>query len=216
MLFEKQGQGLFITKAKPSLSWQMHLPNIQYTPLPMVQPWGNLGGLDPHPPHANVELQFNWLLVFPGGGSGKEPACQYRSIQETCVRSLGWEDSLEKEMATHSSNRAWKIPTDRGAWRTTVHRTVYLVLIAAKTDLLPRITSISTQYLPLHNNWVEAFTPSLDVSKEPFQLFWYNEKSQAKDEANPWNQETWKELKKKRVLKCQPKLTWIPFTNQVT
>ena len=26
------------------------------------------------------------------------------------VRSLGWEDPLEKEMATHSSIRAWKIP----------------------------------------------------------------------------------------------------------
>ena len=32
------------------------------------------------------------------------------------VRSLGWEDSLEKEMATHSSTLAWKIPwtVDRG------------------------------------------------------------------------------------------------------
>ena len=30
-------------------------------------------------------------------------------MQETCVRSLGWEDPLEKEMATHSSILAWKI-----------------------------------------------------------------------------------------------------------
>ena len=29
--------------------------------------------------------------------------------QETSVRSLGWEDLLEKEMATHSSTLAWKI-----------------------------------------------------------------------------------------------------------
>ena len=29
---------------------------------------------------------------------------------EIQVRSLGWEDSLEKEMATHSSTLAWKIP----------------------------------------------------------------------------------------------------------
>ena len=28
----------------------------------------------------------------------------------TRVPSLGWEDSLEKEMATHSSTLAWKIP----------------------------------------------------------------------------------------------------------
>ena len=31
-------------------------------------------------------------------------------MQETPVRSLGWEDSLEKEMATHSSILAWRIP----------------------------------------------------------------------------------------------------------
>ena len=30
--------------------------------------------------------------------------------QETQVRSLGWEDPLEKEMGTHSSTLAWKIP----------------------------------------------------------------------------------------------------------
>ena len=32
------------------------------------------------------------------------------AMQETQVRSLGQEDSLEKEMATHSSILAWKIP----------------------------------------------------------------------------------------------------------
>ena len=32
------------------------------------------------------------------------------TVQETRVRSLGWEDPLEKEMATHSSTLAWKIP----------------------------------------------------------------------------------------------------------
>ena len=31
-------------------------------------------------------------------------------IRETRVQSLGWEDLLEKEMATHSSILAWKIP----------------------------------------------------------------------------------------------------------
>ena len=38
------------------------------------------------------------------------------AIQETRVRSLGWEDPLEKGMATHSSILAWRIPMDRGAW----------------------------------------------------------------------------------------------------
>ena len=32
------------------------------------------------------------------------------AMQETTVRSLGWEDPLEKEMATHSSILAWEIP----------------------------------------------------------------------------------------------------------
>ena len=32
------------------------------------------------------------------------------AVRETWVRSLGWEDLLEKEMATHSSTLAWKIP----------------------------------------------------------------------------------------------------------
>ena len=31
-------------------------------------------------------------------------------MRETQVRSLGWEDPLEKEMAIHSSTIAWKIP----------------------------------------------------------------------------------------------------------
>ena len=32
------------------------------------------------------------------------------AMWETWVRSLGWEDPLEKEMATHSSILAWRIP----------------------------------------------------------------------------------------------------------
>ena len=32
------------------------------------------------------------------------------AVQETWVRSLGWEDPLEKRMATHSNILAWRIP----------------------------------------------------------------------------------------------------------
>ena len=42
-------------------------------------------------------------------------------MQETWVRSLGWEDPLEEGMATHSSILAWRIPIDRGAWWATLH-----------------------------------------------------------------------------------------------
>ena len=38
------------------------------------------------------------------------------AMQETWIRSLGREDLLEEEMATHSSILAWRIPMDRGAW----------------------------------------------------------------------------------------------------
>ena len=40
---------------------------------------------------------------------------------ETWVRSLGREDSLEKEMATHSSTLAWKIPWMEELGAATVH-----------------------------------------------------------------------------------------------
>ena len=43
------------------------------------------------------------------------------AMQETQVRSLGWENPLEECMATHSSILAWRVPMDRGAWWATVH-----------------------------------------------------------------------------------------------
>ena len=46
------------------------------------------------------------FLGFPGGSDGKESA----ATRKTWVRSLGQEDPLEKEMATHSSVLAWRIP----------------------------------------------------------------------------------------------------------
>ena len=39
------------------------------------------------------------------------------AIQKTQVQSLGWEDLLEKAMATHSSTLAWKIPWTEGPGR---------------------------------------------------------------------------------------------------
>ena len=43
------------------------------------------------------------------------------AMRKTCVLSLSREDPLEKEMATHSSILAWRIPMDGGAWWATVH-----------------------------------------------------------------------------------------------
>ena len=44
------------------------------------------------------------------------------AMWKTWVQSLGREDTLEEEMATHSSILAWKNPTDRRDWQATVHR----------------------------------------------------------------------------------------------
>ena len=46
------------------------------------------------------------IKCFPGGAVVKN----LLSIQEKWIQSLGWEDPLEKEMATHSSILAWRIP----------------------------------------------------------------------------------------------------------
>ena len=47
----------------------------------------------------------------------KESACSTGDLG----RSLGWEDSLEEGMATHSSMLAWRIPMIRGACGVIVH-----------------------------------------------------------------------------------------------
>ena len=41
-------------------------------------------------------------------------------MQETWVRSLGWEGALEEGMAAHSSIPAWRMSMDRGGWQAAV------------------------------------------------------------------------------------------------
>ena len=54
---------------------------------------------------------MSWFPLMPHQAS---PVAQMvkslPAMQQTWVRFLGWEDSLEKETATHSSILAWKIP----------------------------------------------------------------------------------------------------------
>ena len=49
------------------------------------------------------------LLGLPRWHSGKESACPVQEMQQMLVRSLGRENPLEEEMATHSIILAWKI-----------------------------------------------------------------------------------------------------------
>ena len=55
--------------------------------------------------HTHVELFF-----FEGASLVAQMVNRLSAMQETQVRSLGWEDPLEKEMAAHSSILAWRIP----------------------------------------------------------------------------------------------------------
>ena len=68
----------------------------------------------------------NWLRVdiaagLPSGSAVKNlPAV--KKMQETWVRSLGWEDPLEEGMATHCSVLTWRIPWAEEPGELTVHR----------------------------------------------------------------------------------------------
>ena len=64
-----------------------------------------------------VTRYYYSILGFPSGSDGKESTCNVGDLGSI----PGWEDPLEKEMAIHSSNLAWRIPMDRGAWQAIVH-----------------------------------------------------------------------------------------------
>ena len=52
-------------------------------------------------------LQYSWASLV------SQQAKDLPALRETWVQSLGWEDPLEKGMATHSSILAWRIPWGR-------------------------------------------------------------------------------------------------------
>ena len=51
-------------------------------------------------------LVFSWIM--PGGSLVAQTVKNLPAMQETQVQFLGWEDPLEKGMATHSSILPWK------------------------------------------------------------------------------------------------------------
>ena len=60
-------------------------------------------------------LQYSWASLVA------QIVNTLPAMQETWIRSLGWEDTLEDGLAIHSSILAWRIPMDRRAWWATVH-----------------------------------------------------------------------------------------------
>ena len=65
----------------------------------------NLGFVDSRHLFSLSLISVLIIIDFPGGSDGSLPI-----MWEAWVQSLGWEDPLENEMATHSSILAWEIP----------------------------------------------------------------------------------------------------------
>ena len=61
-------------------------------------------------------VAFELILVIPMASLVAQTVKRLPTMQETWVRSLGQEDSLEKEMAPHSSTPCLENPMDGGAW----------------------------------------------------------------------------------------------------
>ena len=69
---------------------------------------------------SKIFLILNSLLLLFGASLVAQLVKNPPAMQEAPVWSLGWEDSPEESMATHSSTLAWRIPMVRGVWRATV------------------------------------------------------------------------------------------------
>ena len=57
-----------------------------------------------------VQLLWNMAFYYLSKFLVVKNLSAMQDLQKTQVRSLGWEDSLEKDIATHSSFLAWRIP----------------------------------------------------------------------------------------------------------
>ena len=66
--------------------------------------------------HTSIWIGHRYTWTSPTAEVIKSPPT-IQEMQETGVWSLGQEDPLEKQRATHSSILAWKIPWTRGAWQ---------------------------------------------------------------------------------------------------
>ena len=77
--------------------------------------WKKVKVLVSHVPH----FQTPWTVAHQAPlYTVAQMVKSWPAMQETQVRSLGWEDSLEKWIATHSSILAWRIPgtEEPGSW----------------------------------------------------------------------------------------------------
>jgi len=91
-------------KLQASDFWLPYSSVVKESPCNAGDP-GSISGLGRSPGEGiGYPLEFSWASLVAQLVKNPPP------MQETWVRSLGWEDPLEKEKATHSSILAWRIP----------------------------------------------------------------------------------------------------------
>ena len=93
-----------------------------------------------HAPVYNIKYLF---LCFSGGSVIKNSPAK----QKNWIRSLGWGDPLKKEMATHSSNVAWRIPWPEEPGGVTVHR------VTKESDMTEGLNSNKIYFSVYNNYW---------------------------------------------------------------
>ena len=106
---------------------------------------------------------------FPGGASGEEHT---QETQETRVHSLGLEAPLEKEMATHFSILAWRIPQTEepgGLQSIGLTRVTRLKWFSMHPRASKNLASAGEPILPLANRyWRKTKAMKSDMSAYPF------------------------------------------------
>ena len=92
------------------------------------------------------------------------------------VQSLGWEDTLEKEMAIHSSILAWRISMDREAWWATVHGIRHVFdsfetpWTGAHFSVLHHLSELAQTHLLWVSDAIQPSCPLLSPSPLAFNL----------------------------------------------
>ena len=112
------------------------------------------------------------LLGFPSGSAVKNlPAEQ--QLQETRVRSLGWEDPLEEGMTTHTSIIAWRIPwiEKRGRLQSTGHKELDTTGVTWHAYTMP------TTFIPIIRFWDCESLHELPGDSERQWNLWFKAKS---------------------------------------
>ena len=119
--------------------------------------------------------EFTQTQVHWGFLSWQRICLPIQEAQEMWIWSLGWEDSLEKEMATHSNILAWKIPwTEEPGWLQSIESVMpsdHLILRRSLllSSVFPSIRIFSNESV-LHIRWPKYWSFSFSIS--PSSEYW--------------------------------------------